>query len=455
VPNALSVKPHNFLSLTLEGALADLSTSLVDPDSSSTFNIVSEDTFHIQYADFTAADGDYITDDLSVGDITIKALQMGLARSANNTEGLMGIGYTFIEASNFFDDPSTPQDDSFTYPNIMDAMVSQGIINIKAYSLYLDDLDSSSGSIIFGGMDTDKYQGDLIQMPIIPSTLRNGTDVYAKLYVAMTNFKVSSSTDGLNMNELINEDGFEIPVLLDSGAAFSYLPTTLVQFVAQAVNGLCEYDDCSGFTAVDCKLREDSPDMTFDFYFGDESIIRVPVTELIIPFDKLGWELEPDAELPFAETCVLGLIGDDESATLGDTFLRSAYVVYDLTNHVIALAETNFDSEDSNVVDFTADQTAIPNISGTAVIPSITATGTGQGGDDGAFTVTKTASSGRSTRTGTSKSSGTNMPTITVTAPPPDSAGIKSMDPLDLTWLFVFGASFGIAIMSSGVFVMR
>lgn len=42
------------------------------------------------------------------------------------------------------------------------------------------------------------------------------------------------------------------------------------------------------------------------------------------------------------------------TAVLGDTFLRSAYVVYDLQNNQISLAQTDFNATSSNVVEITA-----------------------------------------------------------------------------------------------------
>jgi hypothetical protein len=42
------------------------------------------------------------------------------------------------------------------------------------------------------------------------------------------------------------------------------------------------------------------------------------------------------------------------TAVLGDTFLRSAYVVYDLQNNQISLAQTDFNATGSNVVEITA-----------------------------------------------------------------------------------------------------
>jgi hypothetical protein len=63
---------------------------------------------------------------------------MGLVTSTQDTgaaSGVMGIGFDTGEASlgkNGFG--------AGGYPNIIDVLVSGGLINSKAYSLYLDDL---------------------------------------------------------------------------------------------------------------------------------------------------------------------------------------------------------------------------------------------------------------------------------------------------------------------------
>ena len=91
-----------------------------------------------------------MTDDFTIGGATIKNLQMGLANRTTSTIGVIGIGYGEDEAS-------VTSFSSVPYPNLIDQMVSQGLINTKAYSLYLDDLEEATGSILFGGIDTDKF----------------------------------------------------------------------------------------------------------------------------------------------------------------------------------------------------------------------------------------------------------------------------------------------------------
>ena len=58
--------------------------------------------------------------------------------------------------------------------------------------------------------------------------------------------------------------------------------------------------------------------------------------------------------------CVFRIQSIEGNAILGDTFLRSAYVVYDLSNKVIGLAQTVFDTTDSNIVPFASISAQIP-----------------------------------------------------------------------------------------------
>lgn len=52
---------------------------------------------------------------------------------------------------------------------------------------------------------------------------------------------------------------------------------------------------------------------------------------------------------------------DDGIPVLGLTFLRSAYVVFDRTNQQIALAQTNLNSTDSNIVEIPGNSSGLPN----------------------------------------------------------------------------------------------
>jgi hypothetical protein len=60
---------------------------------------------------------------------------------------------------------------------------------------------------------------------------------------------------------------------------------------------------------------------------------------------------------------------------LGDTFLRSAYVVYDLANNEISLAQTDFNATSSSVKEIAAGPSGVPNAASvTGAVTSLSVT---------------------------------------------------------------------------------
>lgn len=60
--------------------------------------------------------------------------------------------------------------------------------------------------------------------------------------------------------------------------------------------------------------------------------------------------------------CVFGISpSDGTTAVLGDTFLRSAYLVYDLGNNEMSIGQTNFNATNSNVVEIGTGTAAVPS----------------------------------------------------------------------------------------------
>jgi hypothetical protein len=126
--------------------------------------------------------------------------------------------------------------------------------------------------------------------------------------------------------------------------------------------------------------------------------ISVPMSEMVV-----------DAGITFSDgskACYLGIDAVDESLggsiILGDTFLRSAYVVYDLENQVIALAQAKFNVTDSSVVPIPSG-TGLPGVSTTATVAvATTIAGNLTAPVGGPASATATASaSGTSIQTGT------------------------------------------------------
>lgn len=169
-------------------------------------------------------------------------------------------------------------------------MVEQGLIDSRAFSLDLRDVDSPDGSVIFGGVDTGKFIGELQKCPIIePQDSPSGADRYW-IYLTGLGMTLPSGESGL-----VGGGELELPVFLDSGGTMTRLPTEVFVAVGSVFPG-AQYDSESGYFLVDCDVGDNSGSV--DFVFG-EKIISVA-------FDDFIWRV-PGME----DTCVLGVLADD------------------------------------------------------------------------------------------------------------------------------------------------
>lgn len=109
----------------------------------------------LQYADSTTAELSYVSDTITIGGLTIKNQVFGVAGKSNGTGiGIMGFGPSHYGFNN-----------TQPYPLILASMAQQGVISSPVFSLNLRDYDNSTGALIFGGIDTKRYTGDLVKIP--------------------------------------------------------------------------------------------------------------------------------------------------------------------------------------------------------------------------------------------------------------------------------------------------
>lgn len=130
----------------------------------------------------------------------------------------------------------------------------------------------------------------------------------------------------------------------------------------------------SSHVHVPCMARILEGTLNFGFGGSDGPVIRVNLSEFILPVSRADIAPLPRSQYQDTDLCTFGIseLDPDSSAVFGDTFLRSAYVVYDLYNNKIALAQANFDPDGSNVIAFESYGAAIP--SATFVTPEVSFT---------------------------------------------------------------------------------
>lgn len=329
--------------------------------SSSSFSVVEQDGFNISYVDGTGVAGDYFTDVFAIGGATIKGLEMGLASSGTIGQGIMGIAYNNSEAN-------IQTGNGTTYPNLPNQMVDEGFINTIAYSLWLNDLDSNTGSVLFGGIDTAKYTGNLMSVNVYPST--RGSSQITSFTVAFTSLSATSSSG----TDQLTSPTFAEAAILDSGTTITLLPDNLAQMVFEELGAT--FEQSLGAVVVPCNLANANGSINFGFGGVGGPVISVGVKELVTPLVLTSGRVPTYKNGETA--CQLGIQpAGDLPVLFGDTFLRSAYAVYDLVNNRIALANTDFNATGSNVVAFPSYGAAIPSATSAPNEAAVTGSATG------------------------------------------------------------------------------
>ncbi|KAK3303659.1 aspartic peptidase domain-containing protein [Chaetomium strumarium] len=265
----------------------------------------------------------YVYETVTIGSATIENQIIGIATESHSIPlGILGV--------------SPPVQGQNEYPYVLDTMAEQGLINSRAFSLDLRGVDNPNGAIIFGGIDTGKYIGELAKLPMLaPEESPGGASRY---YVTMTGVGVTLPDGEVTRSEEIN-----VAVFLDSGSTLTHLPTPIYQAFAEAF-GDAQYDPSSGFYFVPCDVTKLAG--SIDFYFGTK-VIRVPLNDFI-------WQVEG--------YCMLGVLPNDDEPILGDTFLRAAYVVFDQDNRNLHIAQAA--NCDTDLVAIGSGADAVPSSTG-------------------------------------------------------------------------------------------
>lgn len=281
-------------------------------------------------------------------------MTMGMATVTKQVEyGLIGVGYMRNEAST--------QTIRKIYPNLPVALQQQDKTNSVAYSLWLNDKTASKGNILFGAVDTEKFEGDLAIMDILIDQRINN---YTHFSVPLTSVTAESSTGSDVLNTNIN---MPITAVLDSGTSLTYLPDDMAQQAWKEAGAIYDNSPDFGIALIPCEFaNNNNAGFTFGFGGPNGPKIKVPIRDMIVPAFKRGSRPFTSGQYKGKSICTFGI--QNQTATkelpvflLGDTMLRSAYVVYDLVNNQIGIAPAKVNSTKSNIVTFKANGSPIPN----------------------------------------------------------------------------------------------
>ncbi|CAN3374699.1 hypothetical protein DIURU_002320 [Diutina rugosa] len=272
--------------------------------------------FEISYTDKSKSIGTWGHDDVSVSGTTVKSLSFAVVNQTSSNVGVLGIGPPKLEVTN---SANSPGHSPYVYENLPVKLRNQGLIKRTVFSVYMDASDADQGTILFGAIDSAKFDDKLTRVPIV-NTRRDKFDEPAMVDVVVNGINIVNGDDTVEISKN------KYYALLDTGSTVSYLPKSLYN----KLTGTLGATQTSIGAQIDCKYRDSDVDIEVSF---SGVSIKFPVSDLIVASTS---------------SCYLGMFPQDlDSITLGDNMLRHVYLVYDYDNFEVALAQTKFTSDTS------------------------------------------------------------------------------------------------------------
>lgn len=337
-----------------------------DKSASSTYqsNNTEYDSWSAYTPDGNYIDGYQFTDTLKVGDVTVENLAMGLAEFSTQWIGALGLGYNVS-----WDEYSW--NGGFS-GNFLDRLVQAGTIATKAYSIWLDAEDGSSGSLLMGAVDTSRFQGTLTRM-------RNSGYIsvqYGDLGVTVNSINGSSSNSSSAVVEAFPASQFPFSASISTGETFSILADPVAANIWSMAGAT--YNSTISLATIPCDAATTAEDggAHFTVELGGEGgpLLEVSLADLIIPQTVAAQRWGSGSPIGAAppNTCFFAVqnqsmwnddVSDDQygsspitysdSYTVGAALLRRSYMVFDVLNGEVAIAPAKLGSTaTSNVVAF-------------------------------------------------------------------------------------------------------
>ncbi|KAH9886156.1 aspartic peptidase domain-containing protein [Xylariomycetidae sp. FL2044] len=298
---------------------------------------------------------EYMTDSISIpdSDVILQDVQFGYALDS------AGIPHAILGAS--FGNGSTGDNATIDHANFIDELYRQNVTNSRAFSVAIGGNDDDDGGVVvFGGVDTRKFAGNLSTVPILAPQEKSGLQRY---WVQMTAFGSTNSS-----GESRAYDGGSLPVILDTGSTISQLPESLLQGLGADLGGYVVSGLGVTQVIVDCDRYQeggDEADTTVDVSFGGRAdsattttttttttTISIPVREFVWEYNGLCYlgaqsttdETEDEDEGADADESGDNDNDDDDHndevlpMILGAPFMRGVYAVFDQDNMEISMA---------------------------------------------------------------------------------------------------------------------
>ena len=177
----------------------------------------------------------------------------------------------------------------------------------------------------------------------------------------VTSLAVTLSSVSIKDNSgtrLLSSADLSVAAVLDSGTPSTEIPADVANAI---INGMGAVN-VQGQSLIPCRYHDADATIIYGFGGLGGPSISVPISEMLI---DTGVTFEDGSE-----ACTLGVdpieVAQGGAILLGDTFMRAAYIVYDLENLEIAIAQTNYNATTTSNYVMIPSGTGLPGVSSTA-----------------------------------------------------------------------------------------
>ncbi|KAI4720665.1 acid protease [Aureobasidium sp. EXF-10727] len=263
---------------------------------------------------------------------------------------IMGLGY-----SSNMPDVIIPRVEKKFPPTFVEGLVQAGAISSRLYSIYLNTLDQY-GSILFGGVDTAKYQGPLTTLNFFRTRNTHKVD---NIYLNINEIKIEPYNESCR-TVFHSTNEYTIRTKPDTGTPDWQLPTSVYQEVIKHAG--CEPSEESwpgvpqGKFVRPCSevargiANTTHFEVTFAGNGSNTASLRLELADLFSPITTKDGSAATDGS--GRPMCWLRVTPRRSKGKLltSSSVMRAGYWVFDLDNGQVSLAQANLGANSSNVV---------------------------------------------------------------------------------------------------------
>ncbi|KAI8888152.1 acid protease [Backusella circina FSU 941] len=258
--------------------------------------------------------GAYAADKVGLSSITVENQTFAIVNEiidVNETlsfSGVLGLGYP-------------TQGSNKTFNSFLVNLINQRLISAPIFSLSFNDTTQESAKVILGGVDTSQFKGNLYY---VSASQANGQ---WNLYVQ--GYGVSNGVNPYQFNTNTTAD----TVSVSTGTIMTQLPGAIAFNLLRTAVGIqnLAYNEQENAYHTPCSMNQSTAMIEIDLSNSSNISstplkIGVPISEFVLPYNST--------------TCIMSIVPVNESqqTTLGISFLRSLFTVFDANATRIGVA---------------------------------------------------------------------------------------------------------------------